>query len=159
MKLEEVTLIAAPIELCFDLARSVDVHVLGNKHWGEEAVALSGMTSGLIGLGERVTWQARHFGVRQRLTSEITALDRPCYFQDTMVNGAFKFMQHEHHFRVLEDGRTEMSDVFCFAAPLPMLGRIAEVFVLRRYMAALLHERNLVIKRVAETEEWRQYLV
>ena len=159
VKLDETTVIAAPVERCFDLARSVEVHVLGNVHWGEEAVALGGVTSGLIGLGERVTWRARHFGVSQKLTSEITAMDAPGYFQDTMVNGAFKFMQHDHFFRELEDGGCEMRDVFCFAAPLGVLGRIAEALVLRRYMAALLRERNEVVKRVAESEEWRRYLV
>src|SRR5882757_3748510 len=117
VRLEEVTVIAAPIQRCFDLARSVEVHVLGNVHWGEEAVALGGVTSGLIGLGERVTWRARHFGVLQELTSEITAMDGPAldgpalgtagYFQDTMVRGAFRSMQHDHFFRTLEDGRTE----------------------------------------------------
>jgi ligand-binding SRPBCC domain-containing protein len=164
VRLEEVTVIEAPIERCFDLARSVEVHVLGNTHFGEAAVALAGVTAGavttgLIGLGERVTWRARHFGVRQRLTSEITAMEDPRYFQDTMLSGAFRFMQHDHFFRVMEDGRTEMRDVFCFAAPIPLLGWVAERLVLRRYMAALLHERNAVVKRVAESEEWRRYLV
>src|ERR1700736_392423 len=162
VRLEEVTVIEAPMERCFDLARSVEVHVLGNVHWGEEAVALDSVSAdgvtgsvsaGLIGLGERVTWRARHFGVRQRLTSEITAMDAPRYFQDTMLSGAFRFMQHDHFFRVLEDGRTEMRDVFCFSAPIPLLGWVAERLVLRRYMAALLHERNAVVKRVAESEE------
>ena len=156
--LEEVTVIGAPVERCFDLARSVEVHVLGNEHWGEQAVALGGVTSGLIGMGERVTWRARHFGVQQTLTSEITAVDAPRYFQDTMVSGAFRSMQHDHFFRTLEDGRTEMRDVFCFAAPLGVLGRMAEVLVLRRYMAALLRERNIVVKRVAESEDWRRYV-
>jgi ligand-binding SRPBCC domain-containing protein len=158
VRLEEVTVIAAPVERCFDLARSVEVHVLGNSHWGEQAVALGGVTSGLVGVGEGVTWRARHFGVRQRLTSEITAMDAPRYFQDTMVSGAFRLMQHDHFFRALEDGRTEMRDVFCFAAPLGVLGRLAEILVLRRYMAGLLRERNLVVKRVAESGDWRRYL-
>jgi ligand-binding SRPBCC domain-containing protein len=163
VRLDEVTVVAAPIERCFDLARSIEVHVLGNVHWGEEAVALervggAGPALGLIELGQRVTWRARHFGVRQRLTSEITAVDAPNYFQDTMVSGAFRSMQHDHYFRTLEGGRTEMRDVFCFAAPLGVLGRLAEALVLRRYMAALLHERNEVVKRVAESEDWQRYL-
>jgi ligand-binding SRPBCC domain-containing protein len=158
VRLEEVTVIRAPIERCFDLARSVEVHLKGNKHWGEEAVALGGVVSGLVGDGERVTWRARHFGVRQRLTSEITAMESPRYFQDTMIRGAFRSMQHDHYFRTLEDGSTEMKDVFRFAAPLGVLGRLAEVLLLRRYMAALLRERNAVVKQVAESNEWRLYV-
>lgn len=80
--LEEHTIISAPVERCFDLARSVEVHLAGNIHWGEAAVASCGVTSGLIGLSQSVTWQARHFGIRQHLTSKITALERPTYFQD-----------------------------------------------------------------------------
>ncbi|HEX7158147.1 MAG TPA: SRPBCC family protein [Edaphobacter sp.] len=158
VRLEEVTVIRAPIDRCFDLARSVEVHLKGNRHWGEEAVALGGVTSGLVGLGERVTWRARHLGVRQKLTSEITAMDAPRYFQDTMVRGAFQSMQHDHFFRTLDDGSTEMRDVFCFAAPIGILGRLAEALLLKRYMAALLHERNAAVKQVAESTEWREYL-
>ena len=158
VRLEEVTVIAAPVERCFDLARSVEVHVLGNTHWGEQAVALGGVTSGLIGMGDQVTWRARHFGVMQELTSEITAMDAPRYLQDTMVRGAFRSMQHDHFFRARTDGRTEMRDVFRFAAPLGVLGRVAEWALLRRYMTALLHERNLVVKRVAESDDWKRYL-
>jgi ligand-binding SRPBCC domain-containing protein len=159
--LDETTLIAAPIERCFDLARSVEVHLAGNTHFGEQAVALEGATSGLLALGDTVTWRARHFFIRQRLTSRITAFDPQVYFQDTMLRGAFRSMQHGHYFRTLADGRCEMRDIFRFAAPIPLLGRIAEFLVLRRYMRSLLRERNVIIKQIAEspTQAWRQYLV
>jgi ligand-binding SRPBCC domain-containing protein len=158
VRLEEVTVIEAPIQRCFDMARSVEVHLKGNSHWGEEAVSLAGVTAGLLELGERVTWQARHFAIRQQLTSEITAMDAPRYFQDTMIRGAFRSMQHDHYFREFGDGATEMRDVFCFSAPLGALGRLAEELVLRGYMSALLRERNEVVKQVAESDEWRMYL-
>jgi hypothetical protein len=77
VRIEELTTIDAPIERCFDLARSVEVHLAGNVHCGEQAVATAGVTSGLIGLGQRVTWRAKHFGVWQNLTSEITAMEPP----------------------------------------------------------------------------------
>ena len=53
---------------------------------------------------------------------------------------------------------SEMRDEFRFAAPLGPLGRIVEWLVLRPYMAALLHECNQVIKQIAESESWRDYL-
>jgi ligand-binding SRPBCC domain-containing protein len=158
VRLEEVTKIGAPIERCFDLARSVEVHLAGNVHWGEQAVAATGVTCGLIALGQRVTWRAKHFGFWQQLTSEITVMDRPAYFQDTMIRGAFQSMNHEHFFRSLSRDETEMRDVFCFAAPLGMLGLIAERTVLGRYMRTLLSERNAVIREIAESPEWRKYL-
>lgn len=156
--LEEVTVVHAPVERCFDLARSVEVHLAGNVHWGGQALATAGITSGLVGLGQRVAWRARHFGVWHRLTSEITAMERPAYFQDTMVQGPFRWMQHDHFFRTLPDRTTEMRDVFSFAAPFGVVGRFTEVLVLRRYMRALLVDRNEVVRRIAESGEWRRYL-
>jgi len=156
--LGEVTVIRAPISRCFDLARSVEVPLAGNVHSGESAVATAGVTSGLVGLGQRVTWRAKHFGVWHNLTSEITAMDRPAYFQDTMIQGVFRFMKHDHFFRPLSADETEMEDVFCFAAPLPVLGRWAEIAFLGRYMQTLLRERNAAVKEIAESSKWREYL-
>lgn len=155
--LKEVTVIRAPIARCFDLARSVEAHLAGNVHWGEAAVA-EGCVSGLVDLGQRVTWRAKHFAIWQRLTSEITAMDRPVYFQDTMIEGPFHYMQHDHVFRTLSPGMTEMEDVFRFAAPLLVLGRLAEILVLRRYMRNLLRERNAVLKEIAESSQWQRLL-
>jgi len=156
--IEERTGIHAPIERCFDLARSVEVHLLGNIHYGEQAVATGGVTTGLVGLGERVTWRAKHFGLWRQLTSEITQLERPVFFQAAQVHGIFRYMRQNHFFRPLSPDRTEMRDVFAFAAPIPILGRLAEIAILARYMRALLRERSAVIKGVAESSEWTRYL-
>lgn len=149
VKLNLCTIIEAPIERCFDLSRSVEVHMLGTERTREQAVG--GVTSGLIGPGEFVRWRATHLGVKQHLASRITAYDRPFYFQDTMIEGAFKSMQHDHFFRALSSGRTEMKDLFIFAAPVPVLGLIAENLVLKHYMLNLLKHRNAILKQVAES--------
>jgi hypothetical protein len=158
VRLEELTTIGAPIERCFDLARSVEVHLAGNVHFGEQAVAMAGVTSGLIDVSQRVTWRAKHFGVWQNLTSEMTAMERPAYFQSSMVQGVFRSMRGDHYFQSLPSGDTEMKTILRFAAPLSFLGLMAEALFLRRYMRALLRERNLVLKEIAESSEWRKYL-
>lgn len=158
VELEEFTTIHAPIERCFDLARNIEVHLAGNIHFGEQALAIGDVNSGLIEMGQRVTWRAKHFWVWQNLTSKMTAFERPVFFEDTMLSGAFRSMRHEHFFKALSDEQTEMKDVLYFEAPLPILGRIAEVLVLRRHMQSLLHERNVVLKQIAESHEWRKYL-
>jgi hypothetical protein len=158
IRLEETTVIHAPIQRCFDLSRSVEVHLLANVHSGEQALAVGGITSGLAGLGQRVTWRAKHFGFWHNLTSETTAMEPPGYFEVTMVQGIFRSMQAEHLFRSLPSGATEMKDIFRIEAPVPVLGRLAEALFLRRYMLARLRERNAVIKRVAESAEWQKYL-
>jgi hypothetical protein len=85
-------------------------------------------------------------------------MERPSYFQGTMIQGAFRSMTHDHFFRSLAGDETEMRDVFCFAAPLPVLGRLAEIAFLGRYMETLLQERNTVLKHIAESSEWQRYL-
>ena len=142
------TLIHAPIEKVFDLSRSVDLHMESTKQTGEKAIA--GKTSGLIGLGETVTWRARHFGIWQTLTSKITEYDRPNLFVDEMVNGAFKSFRHEHRFTA-SGSQTIMKDVFEFESPLGLLGRLFNRLILTRYMTKLLVERNRVIKETAES--------
>jgi hypothetical protein len=158
IRFEETTLIAAPIERVFDLSRSVEVHLLANVHGNEQALAIGGVTTGLIDLGQQVTWRAKHFGFWHSLTSETTAMEVPTYFQVTMVTGIFRSMQADHRLRTLPSGVTELKDIFSIAAPLPILGPIAEGLFLRRYMVALNRERNAVIKQLAESDDWQRYL-
>jgi hypothetical protein len=156
--LEQTNVIGAPVERCFDLARSVEVHLAGNVHCGEPAVATAGIRTGLVELGQRVTWRAKHFGVWHQLTSEISAMKRPHHFQAVMIRGIFRWMQHDHFFRALSRDSTEMTDVFRFAAPFPILGRLVEITVLREYMGTLLGERNAAVKEIAESAAWQRYL-
>jgi ligand-binding SRPBCC domain-containing protein len=153
VKLE--TQIDAPIERVFDLARSIDLHQHSMQHTGERAVG--GITSGLIDLGQTVTWEAVHFGVKQRLTSKITICDRPTHLQDIMVNGAFKGFTHDHFLVEVETG-TAMKDVFDYSSPLGVLGNMADLLFLEKYMTGLLRKRNAIIKQAAESEDWRQFL-
>jgi ligand-binding SRPBCC domain-containing protein len=141
------TAIRAPIERCFDLARDVDVHVRSTAGTNERAVG--GVTHGLMELGQEVTWEATHFGVRQRLTSRITAYDRPRSFRDSQVRGAFLRFDHDHLFWCL-DGLTTMTDVFDYTSPMGWLGRAADRLFLERYMRRFLTERQKVIKSIAE---------
>jgi len=141
------TWIAASEEACFDAARDLDLHVRSLAHTNEQAVA--GRTSVLIELGEDVTWRGRHFGVMQHFTSKITAFERPHYFQDTMQRGAFKSFVHDHYFSTVNGGTT-MCDVVAFAAPLGVLGWMAERVLLERYLTRVLGARALVIKAAVE---------
>lgn len=85
-RIEIQTVIKAEIRVVFDLARSIDLHKVSTEKTNEEAI--SGKVSGLIGLGESVTWRAKHFGIYQKLTSKVTDFDMPNYFVDEMVKGA-----------------------------------------------------------------------
>ncbi len=146
--IELLTNINAPIETCFDLACSIDLHIESTKQTGEKAIA--GKTSGLIELGETVTWRAKHLGIWQTLTSKITEFDYPNFFADEMIKGAFKNFRHEHYFSKTGSG-TLMKDVFVFESPGGVLGRLFNWLYLTGYMTRLLVERNRVIKEAAES--------
>jgi len=149
------TRIQAPVERVFDLSRSIDAHLDSASSTGERAVA--GTTTGLIGLGETVTWSAVHFWVRQRLTVEIVEFERPHSFADQMLSGAFKSMHHRHTFEESEGG-TLMRDRFTFEAPLGILGILAEKLVLGWYMRRFLEVRNARLKALAEGDDWTRFI-
>ena len=143
-----VTTIAAPVTVCFDLARDIGFHVRSLADTGERAVA--GCTTGLIGLCESVTWEARHLDVRQRLTSQVTAFDRPAYFRDVMTAGAFRAFAHDHRFEAAVGG-TLMTDDIAFRSPLGPLGWLVDTLFLTGYLRRLLEGRCRAIKQEAES--------
>jgi ligand-binding SRPBCC domain-containing protein len=136
--------IDAPVEACFDLSRSIDLHLESMLASDERAVG--GVTSGLIGAGEEVTWEARHFGVRWRMTSRIVEFDPPQRFVDEMVRGPFRAFRHEHRFEALGTG-TRMTDVITFRTPVAVLTEWPVGLYLRR----LMRTRNAVIRLKAES--------
>ena len=146
-KIVLVTEINAPIQVCFDCARSIDIHELSTAKTNEKAIA--GRKSGLCELGDEVTWRAKHFWIYQTLSSKIAKLKAPFYFQDCMVKGAFIFIKHDHFFEE-KDGLTEMKDVFTYGVPYGVFGKLFNKLILKNYMVALLAERNRVIKEIAE---------
>jgi ligand-binding SRPBCC domain-containing protein len=125
------TRIAAPAERCFLLSLNIDLHKQSAAQTNE--VAIAGVTSGIIGPGERVTWRGRHFGLMLTHETLISQYDRPNHFQDIMLRGMFRSFEHDHFFDALEDGTTLMRDELRFIAPFGPLGRFAETIFLRRY--------------------------
>ncbi len=153
--IELSTVIHAPRERVFDLARSIDAHQ--DSTGGTEERAVAGVTKGLIGMKGEVTWEARHFGVKQRLSVRVTAFDRPKHFRDVMISGAFKSMSHDHTFEEHPAG-TLMSDRFEFRSPLGILGALVDRAFLASYMRRFIVRRNEVLKQLAESAEWSRYL-
>lgn len=153
--IEIETEIFARKKIVFDLARSIDLHKISTLKTNETAIA--GRTSGLIDLGESVTWRAKHLGVNQKLTTKITQFNSPNYFVDEMTKGAFKNFKHEHIFNEIK-GRTIMIDKFQYSSPFGFLGRIIDTIFLEKYMTKFLTERNVIIKEFAESNKWKQML-
>lgn len=147
VRFELETTIAAQPARVFDASLSIDAHLASMEASGEEAVA--GVTSGTIGLGETVTWRARHFGITWTMTSKITELESPHHFVDEQLRGPFKMFRHEHRFEPDPVG-TKMTDRIVFDAPFGIIGDLAERIVLGSYLPKLITERNDYLRQSLE---------
>jgi ligand-binding SRPBCC domain-containing protein len=143
----------APMQRCFELATSIDLHLASAAQTQETAIG--GVISGLIGEGETVVWRGRHFGRWLTHTSKVDGWRPYTYFREVMTEGWFRRFEHEHHFAVMDDG-TRMRDEIRFSAS-GMMGKLMEK-IARRHLIGMLRRRNALIKRAAESEEWRRYL-
>ena len=141
-----VTDIGAPVDTCFDLSRSIDLHRESMLASGERAVA--GVASGLIGDGPEVTWEARPLGRLWRMTSRITEFEPPSHFVDEMVRGPFASFRHEHRFGP-HGGGTRMTDVLTFRMGPGVLGRLVDPLA-RAYLKRLMATRTAAIRDKAE---------
>jgi ligand-binding SRPBCC domain-containing protein len=139
--------VEAPVDVCFDLARDVEIHTKTTLNTKERAVG--GITKGLLEEGDSVTWEAVHLGVKQRLTAKIIKMDKPNSFVDVMVKGAFHSFTHTHLFIAIENG-TIMKDRFDYKSPLGILGIIADKCFLERYMRNFIISRSKELKKIAE---------
>lgn len=139
--------IKAPTAGCFDLARNVDIHTKTTANTKEKAV--SGVTKGLLEEGDTVTWEAVHFGIRQRLTAKVTYMEKHHIFVDIMVKGAFSSFTHTHQF-IEQNGGTLMIDTFEYTSPFGILGNIADKLFLEKYMRKFISSRAKELKRIAE---------
>ena len=154
-KIELITKLNSRIEICFDLSRSIDLHKISTINTNEKAI--DGRLTGLIELGEFVTWEAKHLGITQQLSSLITGLKKPSYFKDEQIKGAFKSINHHHYFEV-ENDIVIMKDIFIFESPFGIVGKLVNSLFLKKYLTNLLIERNRVIKEYAETDKWKSVL-
>jgi ligand-binding SRPBCC domain-containing protein len=145
--IEHQQFIKAPVTVCFDLARNINIHTQTTSKTRERAVG--GVTEGLLEEGDTVTWEAVHFGIKQRLTAKVTKMYRPHEFEDIMLKGAFHSFVHTHQF-VEELEGTIMIDTFQYKSPFGLLGVIADKLFLEKYMRDFIVSRAKELKKIAE---------
>ena len=150
------TFVAAPVNVVFDLSRHIDLHKQSMALYKEEAVA--GTRFGLIEKEETVTWKAKHLFKNRLLRVKITEMKFPELFTDEQVEGDFKIMKHEHHFKPCENG-TIVIDLFHFESPYGILGEWFNNLYLTKYLHRLLVQRNKTIKEFAESDKWKMLLI
>ncbi|MFC6223061.1 SRPBCC family protein [Hymenobacter artigasi] len=146
-RIELEMMVQVPPEACYALALNVQAHLASTLQTGERVVA--GPADGQLKLGDVVTWEARHLGIRQRLTVRISAATPPHHFRDEMVRGAFRTLRHDHYFEAVPGG-TRVRDIFEFSSPLGFVGRWFDKLFLKRYLTRFLRARNAMLKQQLE---------
>jgi ligand-binding SRPBCC domain-containing protein len=149
--IEVETLVQCTPERLFDLKLDMDAHSASLAATGETATTSSG--SPQLDLGDEVTFRAKHLGMTWRMTSRVTAFDRPHRFVDQQVRGPFHQLRHEHIFEAIDPQTTRMTDRMELVAPLGPLGRLAMHLILTSYMTKLLRTRAAAIKSLAEASQ------
>jgi ligand-binding SRPBCC domain-containing protein len=80
------------------------------------------------------------------------------YFREVMTaRGIFLYYEHDHYFARMDDG-TRVRNEIRFATKLGTLGRPLELTLLRTCLMQMLARRNARLKRIAESNEWQNYL-
>jgi ligand-binding SRPBCC domain-containing protein len=152
--LREETTVRAPIERCFLLSTSL---ALVERELGMRPVG--GRTTGLVVGGDTVRWQGWKFGLPIFHESLIEEFKLPMFFRDRMIAGRFATFEHDHRFEDLGDGQVRLADDLRFAMPLGWLGWLVGRLVMVPHIRGLMQRRFLLLKRIAEGENWRGYLL
>lgn len=142
------THINADIKSCFDLSRDVAIHKQSLKRAALRAV--SGKTSGLLELGEWVSWEEKHFGQLQHFTLKISELEAPLYFVEEMVEGMFKSFRNEFRFKANGDS-TLLTNRIYLELPYGLLGKLIKNLFINFYTKKLLQSRLEYLKTAIES--------
>lgn len=146
-------MIGATADAVFDLELDVEAHAASLPGTGETTTTSTGRS--ILGLGDEVTFRARHFGIWWIMTTKVTVYERPHRFVDEQVRGPFRSLRHEHVFEAHDSTSTRMTDRMSAVLPLGPLGRAAARVMLTPYMGRLLHRRASNIKRAWRTSPIR----
>lgn len=137
----------APMVRVFNLLRDVSIHPKTTGGTKERVVESSAQ---LLELGDTVTFEATHFGIRQQLSSEITEYEFPRLITDRMTKGAFKSLTHSRELQEQGQG-TLMRERLTIQAPFGPIGWLGERLFLSGYMRRFLQKRNQELKAIAES--------
>jgi ligand-binding SRPBCC domain-containing protein len=162
--IKDSTHVSAPVERCFLLStslaiveRELGMHPAAASYVGEDGVNRATRTEGLVVGGDRVRWEGWQLGLPQYHVSLITKYEPNRHFQDRMIAGRFRSFSHDHEFTEI-GGQVLLKDTIRFAMPLGIAGRMVGKHVMVPHIRGLLRRRFALLKRIAESEEWREYL-
>ena len=137
----ETEIKAAP-GVCFDLIRQASFAQAIEKNSAGKAIEK-------IRLGETVTFETKQFGIRQKLTVEVTEFEKSSRFVDEMIEGGFKRFRHIHEFVPTARG-TLLRDTLVWTSPLGFVGRIFDALLIKKLLRKTVLLRNEKLKKMAE---------
>ena len=154
--LKDSTHIAAPLDRVFLLSCSL---AIVERELGMHPVAGKGSSrnAGLVVGGDSIRWEGWQLGFWNYHVSVISAYEPYEFFQDTMTDGRFRFFQHDHYFIEI-GGQVLLKDTVRFSLPFGWPGRLVGKKILVPHITGLLRRRFDLLKRIAESQEWREYL-
>ncbi|MEM6822714.1 MAG: hypothetical protein AAF558_12340 [Verrucomicrobiota bacterium] len=156
IKLNSSRVIQAPRWLCFELIRNVDVHAAAVPEI--KARPESGRKSGALHFGECTEWSAIYFGVRFRITMEVTDFDWPIRYAERNRRGLFQVFQHNYQLASIDSNRTVLNDCLSFESGYGPLGRYVDEWILAPRLSRALETRMTAIKTWAEDGSWREWI-
>lgn len=142
------TWVNAPVERCFLLATS-----RGFSPVVKNGVAVPDTTKGTLQCGDELGWKMSG-------TDHISRVDmmRPyCHFREVMTAGIFRHYEHDHHFAPMDDG-TRVRDEIRFSLRMGPLGKMYGAMVVRSLLMRMLVDKNIELKRLAESAEWQRFV-
>jgi ligand-binding SRPBCC domain-containing protein len=155
-KIEFNTHIKAPIERCFDLSRSIDFHKVSiSPVFKEESVA--GCTTGLIGHNQRTLMQSKLWGFQFSTELKIVKFNPPYFLSYEIADSNFHSIIHDYYFYDIGD-ETAMVNHFYYKLKLGVLGEIANLLILEKYLTRIITQRNDLLRDYAETDKWQEIL-
>lgn len=155
--LERSQVVPLPIEKAFDFFD--DPHNLARitPPWLAFTIVDDGPLTMREGL--EIEYRVRPFLVPQRWVSRITRYHPPVAFVDEQLHGPYAFWRHQHSFRALDDGRTEVSDRVEYGLPFGVFGALAHALFVRRQLEAIFRFREKAVDEILgnageETNGW-----
>lgn len=147
-------LVRAPIERCFALSTHVGIV---EQELGMHPV--EGRTGGLVTAGDTIRWEGIQLGFANYHVSLIVpeTWNPPNSFQDRMIAGRFRSFEHDHRLVEATNG-TFLDDEIRFRMPFGWPGWLVGRAILVPHILGLMRRRFNLLKRIAETDEWRDYI-
>jgi ligand-binding SRPBCC domain-containing protein len=165
--IRETTGIKAPLARIFALSTNV---ALVQRTLGMSLI--EGPAS--IEQNSRVHWRGWKFGLPTSHHTLITQFVPPhrgtigdaaaefdgqdvAWFEDSQERGRFSDFHHMHLFRQYRH-EVRLEDIVYFELPFGFAGRLVATHIMAPYIRKLTRTRFAMLKRIAESEEWRNYL-